>query len=177
MPIECKSHQYSLLYLLIYVGRQYFFTLGGEVKALVSRLLTVNVQVFKTIVDIQSRVPRQISFFSEPVVFEDAIGRVFPIPLDLITSWESLEIVLTRKFENTPGAAKVRRGEYSLENRLTGRDVNRALAWESCLIPGQRIDMSVVFNSPHRTTRCPNCQLEVDGERDKSSEWYQNQSL
>jgi hypothetical protein len=138
--------------------------------------LTENIQVYKTIIDIQSRIPKQISF-SQPVVLEDAIGRVSPLHLDFITSWESFEHVLTLRFENIQGAVKVRRGEYSLENRSTGRDVNRSRPWDSCLIPGQRIDMSLVFNSPHRTTRCPKCQLEVEGESDKSSEWYHNQSL
>jgi len=122
--------------------------------------------------DIQSRIPRQISF-SEPIVLEDAIGRVSHFHLDFIKSWEAFENILTLRFESVPGEIKVRRGEYSLENRSTGRDVNRSRPWDNCLIPGQRIDMSVIFNSPHRTTTCPNCQLRVEGECEKGLEWYQ----
>lgn len=61
-----------------------------------------------------------------------------------------------------------------IQDSATKRDVNLTWPWESCFRPGQRVAMSMIFNSSNPSMACPNCQ-DKNGdnpELDKDIEWY-----
>lgn len=47
-------------------------------------------------------------------VLEDAIGRVAPVHLQFITSWDGVEAVLAARFEGLSGHDKIEREEFVL---------------------------------------------------------------
>ena len=49
----------------------------------------ISFDTWKTVTSIQSQLQRQLSPWTQaPVTFDDALGRVVPIPLELVDSWE-----------------------------------------------------------------------------------------
>jgi hypothetical protein len=60
---------------------------------------------YKVLLDVQSRIPREFKpcWIQEPVMLTDALGRVAPIHIELVNSWEVFDSVLTARFINLPG--------------------------------------------------------------------------
>ena len=42
------------------------------------------------------------------------------------------------------GAEKVEKGEFVIEDEVTGRDIDLTADWELCFSPGQRVEMSII---------------------------------
>lgn len=61
-----------------------------------------------------------------------------------------LDIILLKRFEKRPGHQKILKGEFAIEDGLTGRDVSRENEFGLCFRPGQKIDMSMIFSGRHR---------------------------
>lgn len=128
------------------------------------------------------------SLIQEPVILEDALGRIAPVHLQLITSWKAFDTVLKIRFETLQGYSKVKRREFVLQERATAREVSRVVPWERALRPGQMIEMSLVFqesitveeDSPTQTdgaigmdlNLCPNCQASPSGTETLDISWY-----
>jgi hypothetical protein len=63
------------------------------------------------------------------------------------------------------GAEKIERGEFAIEDTTTRRDVNLQGDWETCFHPGQRVNMSMIFERDcpdytKRRTTCPKCHQD-----------------
>jgi hypothetical protein len=83
-----------------------------------------------------------------------------------------LKSVLSCNFKNIgPGAAKIRKGEFAIQDSATKEDVDLAAPWETCFYPGQRVAMSMVFNSQNPITHCPKCSTDNAGPEDEDVEW------
>jgi hypothetical protein len=84
--------------------------------------------------------------------------------------------VLRSNFKNIgPGAKKIERGEFAIQDSLTKRDVDLTLPWESCFYPGQKVDMSMVFDTVKGlVTQCPKCQEDNgdNGDEIRDIEWF-----
>lgn len=52
---------------------------------------------------------------------EDPTGRLLPIPLKAITSWEALEFILADQFKGRNGARRVMQKRYILKEHSTGK--------------------------------------------------------
>ncbi|KAK1754244.1 hypothetical protein QBC47DRAFT_403629 [Echria macrotheca] len=146
----------------------------SKMQASVDTLLSVGRQVHAGVMQIQQA---QLSplmerlLTDEPFVLEDAIGRRAPVHLQFINSWDALHAVLEARFRDIQGADKVSRNEYSFQDRATGREVVRTRPWEGAFLPGQRVDMSFVFEryrSCEKTAEetvnvnsCPRCRKTV----------------
>jgi len=67
-----------------------------------------------------------------------------------------------RKYGN--GAQKIERGEFALQDSGTGKDIDLTKDWEFCFLPGQKVDMSMIFNRNQYgvigNTNCPSCDNE-----------------
>ncbi|KZL80931.1 hypothetical protein CI238_06673 [Colletotrichum incanum] len=114
------------------------------------------------------RLERPLS--DEHFILEDATGRVFPIQLKIITSWEALEFIIADRFKGKKGANPIRRNRYSLQERATQREIIRSTDWESAFLPYQRVDMSLLCTEPKRDRSESILKLsflvvEVDDER------------
>lgn len=117
-----------------------------------------------------------MSFQRNPVdqyyfTIEDALGRVFPIHLNTITSWEAFAFVLSEKFKGVTGARRVRDRRYRLTEHATRREVDRSKSWERAFRPHQKIAMSLLCKDADRTSAsnvqlatCPWCKTKSDSD-------------
>jgi len=126
-------------------------------------------RLFQSNISMQQSTPRGLgtSWHQDPVTLEDALGFRIPIPLELVNSWDMLDIILVKRFEKRSGHQKVLKGEYVIEEGITGRDVSRENELIMCLRPGQKIDMSMIFSDlGGDSNRCPRCftKLEASSE-------------
>ncbi|TIC95718.1 hypothetical protein CH35J_007903 [Colletotrichum higginsianum] len=145
--------------------------LGIELKSstaqLISMVLTVSAEL-SSIRTVIMRLERPVS--EEFFLLEDATGKVFPIHLRTITSWEAFEYIIVDRFKGRKGAHRIQRKRYSLQKRATRRAVDRSVDWDSAFLPYQKVDMSLMCREAQRATptksspTCPRCFTESPGE-------------
>ncbi|KAK3367404.1 hypothetical protein B0T24DRAFT_390146 [Lasiosphaeria ovina] len=139
----------------------------SDMQASLVNLLQLGTQTHQAVVAIQTQLPTRLErvLIDEPFILEDAIGRQAPVHLQFINSWDALHAVLEIRFRNIQGADKIERREYSLQDHRTGREISRSRPWEGAFLPGQRVDMSLIFQHKRSTTpvaeganMCPGCR-------------------
>ncbi|KAL6718360.1 hypothetical protein ACLMJK_004449 [Lecanora helva] len=148
----------------------YFKDLGTKILSFLQRIWMINFMTYRAVISLQNAIPAQLerSWTQEPAVLDDALGRVTPIHLEFLDSWEAFDRVLECRFRHLPGHQKIKEGHYVLRSRQMKRDLNKSLAIEQCFLPGQRIDMSVIFNArPFLSASCPGCNLVTDQTQDQ----------
>ena len=117
-----------------------------------------------------------MSFQRNPVdeyyfTIDDALGRLFPIHLNTITSWEAFAFVLSEKFKGAAGARRVRDKRYRLTEHATRREIDQSNNWERTFRPHQKIVMSVLCKDANQMlavdsqlATCPWCKTESDSD-------------
>ncbi|KAF2655323.1 hypothetical protein K491DRAFT_433694 [Lophiostoma macrostomum CBS 122681] len=132
-----------------------------QIKALalqVSRVWQTNTHIISILVRMQEApVPAlQHTWFQTPVKFEDALGRVFPIPSEF--DWPKIIAIIEVHFAEGPGHQKIAAGEYELFDPLNRNEVISPLSFEG-LRPGMSLTLAFVIGKYHdaieRTGRCP----------------------
>lgn len=103
-------------------------------------LLSINTATYKTVLAIQSGLPTPLerTLIEEPFILEDAIGRIAPVHLQFIDSWEAFQAVLELRFRGLQGHEKILRQEFVLQEHATGREVLRSSPWHGAVLPGQK---------------------------------------
>jgi hypothetical protein len=108
----------------------------------------------------------------------DAIGRESSITLNFITSYDALIAVLQIRFQDKPGIKKIRKNEFAIENRATGKDMDRSKPWESFFRPGLWFDMDMIFQTDldedsevSEEDTCPTCRTKSDKPRGLKITW------
>ena len=165
--------------------------LCAQVKATVSNIFFINVATYKMVLALTASLPgySERSLFTEPFVLEDALGRICPVHLQCVSSWEALNAVLKARFRGLQGHEKVQRGHWQLRDHATGRGICRRRNWEGAFLPGQRVDMSMLFQREISTeglksstqtptgnqAACPRCQADVSSSSDAETRWYFHQ--
>ncbi|KAI9692927.1 MAG: hypothetical protein M1822_004922 [Bathelium mastoideum] len=109
-----------------------------EFQLVTALILSHNFRMFNLVAN-GSSLPRQPSF-EQPVKFQDAHGRVLPIQVAWIDTWNHFETMLKWKFSTVPGLGKIERGEYILSDSFGKRDLDQTKPIQS---------------------RCPKCDCEV----------------
>ncbi|KUJ09638.1 uncharacterized protein LY89DRAFT_597775 [Mollisia scopiformis] len=159
---------------------EWFRQLGSELKSMMNRIFRTNVATFEAVVAIQRVLPSHLerSMFRDPFILEDAIGRISPVHMDFINSWEAFDAILRLRFQDVQGFKKVRNNEYILQEHTTKREIKRTRRWDLAFMPGQRIDMSLVFVKKEaeeaeeiQSTSCPNCRATSDKSQDSDIQW------
>ncbi|EON68350.1 hypothetical protein W97_07608 [Coniosporium apollinis CBS 100218] len=152
--------------------------IGTDLISLGQKVLFVHLATYKAVMEIQKGLPSHLerSLIQEPFILEDAIGRIFPVHLQFISSWEAFDAVLEDRFRNFRGYEKVRNSEYVLQDHSTRRDITRSRKWDAAFLPGQKIEMTMLFEElkdPHssETTSCPGCKRVSDGGHDTEVHW------
>lgn len=161
-------------YMLIQF-RKYFISLGAELKAFMWRIWKLNWRSYNILLDLQTRVPREFGpcWIQEPLILTDAIGRVAPVHLEFVNSWEVLESALAARFRNLPGERKIKQKEYALQDRSSLRDLKRNTPFEACFMPGGHVDMAMIFQGTQgRGNYCPGCGKESEGMQSVAVIWY-----
>lgn len=114
----------------------------------------------------------------EHFVLEDASGRRFPIHLKTITSWHVFECILQERFKDRPGAHRVSRGRYMLNESATSTKIDRNATWENAFRPDQPVNMSIMCKGTaeeldaHDSAICPFCHSESTSGMDEQVKWY-----
>lgn len=133
-------------------------------------VLRTNLQLYDMVLSLQANLPQQIER-QRPVLFLDACGYLSPVHLEFITSAEAFLAVLKVRFKDA-GLQKIERGQFALENAQTKRAVDLKRPWHLCMLPGQRIDMSMIFSeSDVLGSTCPGCQRENTNAATEDVEW------
>jgi hypothetical protein len=128
---------------------------------------------YKTLIDIQRTMPKQTGpcWIQEPVTLTDPLGRVAPIHLELINSWEVFEKVLDGRFLHLPGRKKLERREYALQDQDATADLERSRSFEECFIPGRMVGMCFNFEKFFPANTCPKCKKETDAANSSTTQW------
>jgi len=142
------------------------------------RIVSMNIRVFQTVLNVQKllmAIPGQIER-QQPVYLNDALGRYSPFHLEFIKSPEALISVLSINFKWLGSAAKkILNGDFSFHDTRTKRDIDLNCPWDECFLPGQQVEMSMIFDrSGHSNTSwpyCPNCCHQCAVSAGEDVEW------
>lgn len=122
-----------------------------------------NVKIFAKVLQMQqhvSKLPAQVDR-QQPIVFEDAHGRITPFHVEFINTFAVFQAVLEARFQGVPGLKKVKSLEYVLQDLATRRKIDVTKSWESIFRPGKRVNMSMVFSQYQaQASLCPGCSSE-----------------
>ena len=148
--------------------------LGLELKRFLCMIAFGNMAIYREVVALRSALATQIprSLSEEPFILEDALGRVSPVHLGFITSWEAFDAVLMVRFKDQYGFSKICRKEYMLHEDAAGTEINRVKDFQRAILPGQRLVMSIIFNEGAKENcyvkyiRCPRCRTVHSQDRD-----------
>jgi hypothetical protein len=153
--------------------------LGSGLLGLVKKIIMLNMAIYNEVVMVRtvqaSRLERPIT--EEYFVLEDAVGRIDPVQLRFIDSWDAFNAVLATRFKGRSGANRVSQRHYTLQEHATGREINQSLPWSRAVLPGQKLDMSILCrSSPSLDGRlvvstCPRCQMPCEALPDTDIDW------
>lgn len=142
------------------------------------RIFAINIATYKAVMDIQRGLPSHLErcLIQEPFILEDAIGRITPVHLQFINSWDAFDAVLELRFRGVQGYERVRNRQYILQEHSTRRDISRSRIWEAAFLPGQKIEMSMTFEEAsdahsREVTSCPGCHRVSGGDHDTDVYW------
>lgn len=83
--------------------------LGSELKKFMCQIIIGNVAIYRQNLALQlaftAKVDRPLE--EAPFMLEDAIGRLAPVHLRFVTSWDAFDAVLSIRFQGKPGWNKV----------------------------------------------------------------------
>lgn len=146
--------------------------------SLIQQVLQWNIKIFDGVTQIQQflyNIPPQVEL-QQPVIFEDAHGRLSPFHVEFISSFAAFQAVLEVRFEDMPGLKKVRSLEYAMQDARSKKILDLNRPWASNFRPGRKFVMSMIFQLPKASTSsCPGCRTEnLDCLEDEASEvqWY-----
>lgn len=71
-------------------GINYLQSIGCQLLTTVRKIWSMNILTYQTLLTVQSRLPAQLDrcWTQEPATLRDALGRVTPIHLDFLETWE-----------------------------------------------------------------------------------------
>ncbi|KAK2597587.1 hypothetical protein N8I77_012365 [Diaporthe amygdali] len=132
----------------------------SELESLVTKVMESNMRIFATVLQMQqglSQIPAQVDR-QQPVIFEDAHGRLAPFHVEFINSFAAFQAVLEARFQDVPGLKKVRNREYTMQDVASKKMLDLNRPWESIFRPGRRANMSMVFEyNEAMSSSCPGC--------------------
>jgi hypothetical protein len=148
-----------------------------ELKSLMTGVFVTNVATYRAVLALQVCLPGRLErvLIQEPFILEDAIGRISPVHLQFVNSWEAFDAVLELRFQDVQGYSKVQNKEYVLQEHATRRELNRDRPLEVSILPGQKIEMAVIFKNGEgqdlAQTTCPGCQSPSTKSQDCEIRW------
>jgi hypothetical protein len=141
---------------------------GEQQASKVIELLTSILELQKQYFDVPPQVLR-----NQPVYFLDAHRQYTVFDLGFIASKDAFLYVLKDRFDPL-GARRIVRGQFALQDSKTKQDIDRNKVWKAWFRPGQRVDMSMIFDDPdsRKTNCCPSCGYDSDVALDAEVQWY-----
>ncbi|KAE8445955.1 hypothetical protein EG329_012734 [Mollisiaceae sp. DMI_Dod_QoI] len=136
-----------------------------EMKKKTGSLSVIMVQTYTKIGDIYnillavrsrlSELDTRYTWFQKPMRFEDAYGRIWPIPVEY--NYWMMEGAVRGKFQSGRGRTLVERDQWQLFDSTNTRNIFSPDNWEP--IPGMNITMAMIIPQTDDNTFCPklNC--------------------
>jgi hypothetical protein len=139
--------------------------LGSELKGLMQGVMAVNFATYSAVIRLQTALPSHLErgLFEEPIILEDPLGRIAPVHLQFVTSWDAFHSILDVRFQNVPGHIKMRQRSYGLQVRGTKKEIEQSRPWQYAFLPGQRVEMSFIFDDINTGDTCPGCHTPSEG--------------
>jgi hypothetical protein len=135
-----------------------------DLQIIMLKVVETNMKVYQIVLDMQSTMQRQLPAQvdrQQPIYFEDAHGRLVPFHTEFINSFEAFQAVMEVRFRHVPGLKKFQRRQYLLQEPGSKRKLDLQAPWESVFLPGRRVVMGMVFQTPQiSTSSCPGCQIQ-----------------
>lgn len=142
-----------------------------ELQNLLQKVVQSQMETFTAVLQfqqLQANMPPQIER-QQPILFEDAHGRLAPFHLEFINSFAAFQAVLEVRFTQVPGLKKVKSLEYVMQDTASKKTLDLNKPWESIFRPGRKIIMSMLFQQVDFTqsrapavVSCPGCLQEVE---------------
>ena len=100
--------------------------LAVEILDIVRKTYKTNMAIYDTMRAIKSFLPSYLerTLIEEPFILEDAIGRLSPVHLQFICSWEAFEDVMEHRFRDCQGYQKVLSRMWAFQELATNRDIS-----------------------------------------------------
>lgn len=91
-------------------------TLETQLKSALTKLLLINVATYSSVLTLQNSLPSRLerSLLRDFFMLEDAIGKISPVHLQFVNSWEALDAVLETRFRGIQGHDRVACGDFVL---------------------------------------------------------------
>ena len=95
--------------------------------------------------------------------------------LNTILNGQAFDAVLEVRFRQLPGHRKIKQKQYVLRADAMKKDLEPSVAFRNSFLPGQRIDMSMIFDSRSGgISSCPGCKLatnKTEEDLDSQTKW------
>ncbi|MCJ1388796.1 hypothetical protein MMC18_001646 [Xylographa bjoerkii] len=141
----------------------------------ISRPMSINVfQLVCNIQNLLTKIPSQVER-QQPVHLIDALGKVAPFHLEFIRSHDAFISVLKCNFSKIgSGAEKIENRESAIQETHSKRDIDLNRDWDCCFLPGQRVEMSMIFRQRDKAITdsdvCPGCNVLSEAAEDEDVE-------
>ena len=144
-----------------------------QLLEMTTQVLRTNVQVFQVVLELHNiitRIPGQVER-QQPVFLIDGLGRACPFHLEFIRSAEAFVAVLAINFKKLGDDKKILNGEFVIEDSTSKQDIDLEADWDLCFSPGQRVEMSMVYQQLEVSSTCPYCRTDCSSHEDRETEW------
>ena len=147
--------------------------LSLEFKRVIQSIFHTPLLTCKIIRDSRGRPPSHLErcLYQEPFVLEDSHGRIKPIYMDCINSWDAFHAWLDVQFRGLHGHQMVQDKGYVLHEAAANRDIELGRPWESTFLPGQKIVMCTIIVDYTDSICCPQCFLDSPVPYDAEIKW------
>jgi hypothetical protein len=80
--------------------------------------------------------------------------------------------ILLAHFRTLTGERKIQKGEFEIEDSISGSTLTRTSPWSQICKPGRKIDMSMIFKDIDKTSiNCPRCDTLSKEKKGVQVEW------
>ena len=144
-----------------------------QLLEMTTQVLRTNVQVFQVVAELHNiikRIPGQVER-QQPVFLIDGLGRASPFHLEFIRSAEAFVAVLAVNFRKLGDDKKILNREFVIEDSSSKQDIDLEADWDLCFSPGQRVEMSMVYQQLEVSSTCPYCRTDCSSYEDRETEW------
>jgi hypothetical protein len=140
--------------------------LAVEIKRHMYQIIAGNLAIYREVVAIRSSFSTRVdrTLCEDPFILEDAIGRIAPVHLRFINSWQAFDAVMEIRFQGKQRLLKIQKKEYVLQETATKLEISRLAEFSNAFLPGQKILMALVFKEKSNSeelksdAQCPRCQ-------------------
>ncbi|KAL8788879.1 MAG: hypothetical protein Q9195_007093 [Heterodermia aff. obscurata] len=141
------------------LGFDWIRSLSVDIRKFMRAIFMTTFATYKAVADTQGRLPSNLErcLYQGPFVLEDSHGRIKPIYLDCINSWDAFDAWLELQYRGHFGRELVQENVYVLHDVAGNRDIEHECPWETAFLPGHRVVMCMLFYEDPNVKHCPKC--------------------